>query len=104
MSIPKTQFSFKQVVKVEEAKTYQVSIVSLFHFRKKNMTLFSRENNFELEIYKYKFYKTICCIFSTTFFWNSNAELVKLVSNQLKRNVNSRVCNLLVGDRIKNFI
>jgi len=46
MSIPKTQFSFKQVVKVEEAKTYQVSIVSLFDFRKKNMTLFSREKQF----------------------------------------------------------
>jgi len=57
------------------------------------MILYSRDSDLELEIYIQKFYEVVCCIFSakhySRVFWN--ADFVRFVSYQLKRNVNNRV-------------
>ena len=57
------------------------------------MILYSRDSDLELEIYIQKFYEVVCCIFSakhySRVFWN--ADFVRFVSYQLKRNVNNKV-------------
>ena len=55
--------------------------------------MYSRDSDLELEIYPLKIYEVVCCIFSakhySRVFWN--ADFVRFVSYQLKRNVNNKV-------------